>query len=144
MCHLISSSLCTAAVNHLFKSDLVFLSRVPCPLYWCWYLIHFVYVVAIDTHTNGILAYDISFQLDERATLLCLVRSSCIVQGLCVIADHGYFSCDLWREVTGHAHCVKRTISYTIDRLNEHIVSCEIAGVPSKITTWQEQGGPAT
>ena len=107
---------------------------------------HLLLTCAVDTRTDVILTYDISFQPDERAALLRLVRSGRIARGSCIIADRGYFSSDLWREVTALGMFavlrVKRTANYTIDAaigLNERTVSREIAGVPSRIITWREQ-----
>jgi hypothetical protein len=107
---------------------------------------HLLLTCAVDTRTDVILAYDISFQPDERAALLRLVRSGPIARGSCIIADRGYFSHDLWREVAAQGMFavlrVKRTASYAIDAaigLNERVVGREIAGVPSRIITWREQ-----
>jgi len=107
---------------------------------------HLLLTCAVDTRTDVIITYDISFQPDERAALLRLVRSGRIARGSCIIADRGYFSADLWREVTAQGMFavlrVKRTANYAIEAaidLDKRSAPLSVAGVPSRLVTWREE-----
>ena len=107
---------------------------------------HLLLTCAVDTRTDVILTYDISFQPDERAALLRLVRSGHIPRRSCIIADRGYFSRALWREVHARGMFavlrVRRTANGAIEaaiRLRQRTVGRNVAGVPSRIITWREQ-----
>ena len=106
---------------------------------------HLLLTCAVDSRTDVIVSYDISFQLDERAALLRLVRSGGIPAGACIMADRGYFSGDLWRELSARGMFVvlrvKRSANAEIQAaldLNEQDLSTTVAGVPSRLVTWRE------
>lgn len=104
---------------------------------------HLLLTCAVDTRTDVIITYDVSYQPDERAALLRLVRSGSIPRGSCIIADRGYYSQDLWREVNRQGmFAVLRVKQDASKPVRAAIAECKrvtclaIAGVPSRIVTW--------
>jgi hypothetical protein len=107
---------------------------------------HLLLTCAVDTRTDIILTYDISFQPDERAALLRLLHSGKTPRGSCFIAGRGYFSADVWRELDACGMLavfrVKKTanaeIENALERRRRH-TSVTIGDVPSRIATWSRQ-----
>ena len=107
---------------------------------------HLLLTCAVDTRTDVVLTYDVSYQPDERAALLRLVRSGRIPNGSCIITDRGYFSADVWREINDRGmHAVMRVkrganthIKLTAQEQQRARGMCT-AGVPSMLITWSEQ-----
>jgi hypothetical protein len=107
---------------------------------------HLLLTCAVDTRTDTILTYDISYQPDERAALLRLLHSGKIPHGSCVIADRGYFSADVWRELNAlemfAVFRVKRSANTEIESAlgrTRRLSSIVTGDVPSRIATWSQQ-----
>jgi hypothetical protein len=107
---------------------------------------HMLLTCAVDTRTDVILTYDVSYQPNERAALLRLVRSGRIPNESCIIADRGYFSAELWREINDRGmYAVMRVkrganthIELTAQEQQRARGMCT-AGVPSRLITWSER-----
>jgi len=107
---------------------------------------HLLLTCAVDCRTDTILTYDVSFQPDERAALLRLLRSGRIPGGSCILADRGYFSAAVWQEL--HAlgmfavFRVKKSACNAVRAaLGERraVASLCPGNVPSRIAVWSRE-----